>query len=313
MPLPTFFVVGAPKAGTTSLYSHLDQHPAVYMSPIKEPTFFAPEVIDFGPEARRAFDQDQASLRAYLHGPMHDKRPHGIVVDWSDYLKLFKNAGNETAIGEASVSYLGSLGAARAIRTRIPHARIVMILRDPVDRLFSHYASAHAVGVTDRTFLDWVEEQAAAEAARHPPFGPIWAGFYAKHLQRFRDVFPAPQVRVLLYERYRSAPARTLADLLAFLGVDPDWPVDITRRHNVTLVPRWARLQRRLRPVTRVLRRLAPSVVERLRDSTRVPLGRGPTADERARVIARYADDVERLQDLVQADLSAWLDPARGR
>ena len=64
--LPNFFVVGAPKAGTTSLYHYLDQHPAIYMSPIKEPCFFAPEVVDFTPQSRARFDADASALQAYL-------------------------------------------------------------------------------------------------------------------------------------------------------------------------------------------------------------------------------------------------------
>src|SRR5438105_6114472 len=116
------------------------------MSPIKEPCFFAPEVADISREARAIYDADAPALRAYLDGPMHGKRDRGLVLAWGDYLKLFKRVSTETAIGEASVAYLASPAAAPAIADRVPQARIVMILRHPIDRLFSRYAPARNEG-----------------------------------------------------------------------------------------------------------------------------------------------------------------------
>jgi hypothetical protein len=105
--LPNFFIVGAPKAGTTSLYHYLDQHPQVYMSTIKEPNFFAAEIREenFDPKLRRGIARETRGLRKFLSGPMHEKRFGGIVADWEDYLHLFANANNESALGEASVCY----------------------------------------------------------------------------------------------------------------------------------------------------------------------------------------------------------------
>ena len=105
---PNFFLVGAPQAGTTALYFYLDQHPSIFVSPIKEPCFFAPEVADITPRARELYDTDAPDLRRYLDGPMEQKRDHGLVLDWDDYLTLFKSVRDETAIGEASVAYLAS-------------------------------------------------------------------------------------------------------------------------------------------------------------------------------------------------------------
>lgn len=130
---PNFFVVGAPKAGTTSLYNYLGQHPAIYMSPIKEPAFFATDLFEVKRQMGRP-TADPADLRTYLDGPMSEPRA-GVISEWEQYLKLFKNVRQETAIGEASGNYLASSSAPSAIRDRIPHARIIMLLRDPVHRL----------------------------------------------------------------------------------------------------------------------------------------------------------------------------------
>ena len=133
--LPNFFLVGAPKAGTTSLYSYLDQHPEIFMSAIKEPHFFADEIRKehCDPELRRRMATDNGSLRDFLSGPMREKRFGGIVSDWEDYLRLFANATDESALGEASVCYLWSRTAPGRIAEKIPNAKILVMLRDPAE------------------------------------------------------------------------------------------------------------------------------------------------------------------------------------
>ena len=311
---PNFFVVGAPKAGTTSLYHYLDQHPAVYMSPIKEPCFFAPEVVDLTPRAREIFTADAAALGAYLAGPIREKRSSGFVLEWEQYLKLFKNVRGETAVGEASVSYLGSIGAPRAIRERTPQGRIIMMLRDPADRLFSHYEAARAAGTTGASFVRWAAGQVVEEARRSTPWGPVWAGRYAVHVGRYLECFSPEQVRVYLYADYLRAPERVIRDVLAFLGVDPDHPIDTRRRHNVTLVPRWPTLRRTvIRPFGRAIRAIvpAPRFATWARRWTLTERWRGPTASERAQVIEIYERDIRTLETLIHRDLSSWLDPEK--
>src|SRR6185436_9103717 len=109
------------------------------MSPIKEPSVFAPEVTGLSAYTKQAFEADKAALAEYLKNGPREKRRSGIVLDWSDYLKLFAHVRGERAIGEASVVYLTIESAAAAIRRKIPEAKIVMLLRDPAERLFSQY------------------------------------------------------------------------------------------------------------------------------------------------------------------------------
>src|SRR5436853_5806169 len=90
--MPNFFVVGAPKAGTTSLYHYLDQHPEVYMSPIKEPNYFSSEVRpeNLSEELQERSRNDLQAVKEYLRGPMSEKRFGGMVLEWEDYLRLFQ-------------------------------------------------------------------------------------------------------------------------------------------------------------------------------------------------------------------------------
>src|ERR1051325_186535 len=111
--LPNFFIVGAARSGTTSLYEYLSQAHSIYMSPIKEPHFFAPN----------------ARSSQYSR----------VIRDWYEYLKLFDHVKNEIAIGEASPSYLWDHESPTFIQRTIPQARIIILLRDPIKRAFSHY------------------------------------------------------------------------------------------------------------------------------------------------------------------------------
>src|ERR1700744_256409 len=95
--LPNFFIVGAPKAGTTSLFNYLDQHPQVYMSSIKEPNFFSEEIRAENFEAgnRLRIAQDAHEVRKFLQGSMREKRFGGIIDNWDDYQRLFANAAGQ--------------------------------------------------------------------------------------------------------------------------------------------------------------------------------------------------------------------------
>lgn len=173
------------------------------------------------------------------------------------------------------------------------------MLRDPTERLASHFAASRIAGATDLAFIDWIEGQTAAESTRKPPFGPIWTGRYGEHLARYLSAFPAGQVRTYLYEDYARVPLQILADIFSFLGVDATRSIDVRRRHNVTLAPRRPGLEAVLRPVRRVLG--AGSAAVRY----------VPTADERARVIDLYREDIHALEGMIRRSLDAWLDPRR--
>ena len=304
--LPNFFVAGAPKAGTTSLYFYLAQHPQVYMSPVKEPTFFGAADILSAPQRDLILQRgvhDPGPLRRYLTGT-HTYAP--LVLEWDDYLTLFRNVREEIAIGEASASYLWQPSAAEAIRARVPGARLVFILRDPAERLFSH--------ILGSSWSDPVQTFRARFLAALEPGGIgrnlVNIGRYATHLQRFLDRFPREQVSIHLYEDYQGDARTVLRNVFAFLGVDPDHPVDVSRRHGETTVPRFRLLHAaRFRlfgpaPVARWMPERARRALKRL--YRRKPDAGLDSADRRM-VIDYYRDEILRTADLIGRDLSAWL------
>ncbi len=232
--LPNFFLAGAPKAGTTSLYHYLDQHPQIYMSPIKEVNYFAAEIREhnFEPHLRPNVARDAPLLREYLAGPMTRKRSGGIVTEWVDYLQLFRNATNQKALGEASVCYLWSTTAAERIAERIADAKILVMLRNPVDRAFSDYLQGFGNGTIRWSFREHIRrnrEHRSGLFALHYPF--LEFGFYYEQLARFVDRF-GRNVWIGFYEDFQHRPNQVMRDIFEFLDVDAEFSPDISRRYR---------------------------------------------------------------------------------
>jgi hypothetical protein len=203
--LPNFILAGPPKAGTTSLHQYLRQHPQVYMNPIKEPTFFGMADLRSRPDFLATVQRERPALQAYLDGPQ--VRPAQFwVTEWDDYVKMFRNAEDQIAIGEASVSYFWQPSAAPAIRAKLPGARLIFLLRDPADRLVAWYMMSLKRDPR-LTFRAWFKEAMNGGDHRGPA---VEGGRFATHLQRFFDHFPREQLRVYLYDSLRAdAPADT--------------------------------------------------------------------------------------------------------
>jgi Sulfotransferase domain len=292
--LPNFIIVGAPKAGTTSLYAYLNQHPQVYMSPIKEPGYFAPEY----------------GLQNYLSR-------------WEGYLTLYHGVQEETAIGEATVCYLLSRTAAQNIAARVPHAKIIISLRNPVDRAFSQYLEMLTVGATRKSFREEIDANLRCRPDANGSFEYQWPrrpflvfGRYHDQIKRYFNAFPRAQIHVMYYEDLQRAPARAVADLFAFLGLDPSYLPDVSRRHNEPHVPRLLGATYLLKTwgLWPYLRSLAPRQLgPRLRSlafRARGSLTMAPA--DRAFLTDYYRDDVRALQLLLDRDLTSWLEPVAG-
>lgn len=275
MPLPDFFVIGAPKCGTTALFASLRRHPEIFVPKIKEPHFFS---------------HDPAS-------PVTRDYGKSGVTEPLEYFAMFSGARTERAIGEGSTSYLNSRRAARRIREHVPHAKLVAILRDPVERAHSSYWFYVTLGRERAASF----EQAVGGAATGSTMGNhhFRHGLYHAQLSVWFALFPREQIRVYLYEDWRERPHEMLRDLFGFLGVDPDVTVPIFER-NVTTAPLRPSLHRSALDTN--LGWLAQ--LSRRHNAIAPP----PMSPQTARILrARYRDDIERLQGLIGRDLSGWL------
>ncbi len=284
--MPNFFVIGAAKCGTTALYHYLKQHPAIYMSPNKEPRFFA----------MAEGDEDFAS------------REPGAVTNLEDYERLFDGVTSETAVGEASALYLYRPLVIERVRHFVPDARLIALLRNPVERAFSAFVHATAIGwESHRDF----EHALQREQQRIPDACALFhyksMGFYYEQLKQYLDAFGESQIRIYLYEDFRENPLLVCQDIFRFLDVDDTFAPDVSTRHNVYRVPKTGMLRLLLSQRRRsALKRFLPR-------SLRAPLAGALLARPqfpahvREQLVEEYRDDVLRLQRLIGRDLSSWL------
>ena len=148
----------------------------------------------------------------------------------------------ETAIGEASAAYLWSATAAANIRARIPHAKIIMILRDPAERAFSQYLHQVSVGLTAATFREHVKlcERVHGKAGRLSVVYPfLEIGLYYWQVKRYLDLFPRERIRIYWYEEAWRQPAKMMVDVFEFLEVDPEFQPDLSERSLERRAPRF--------------------------------------------------------------------------
>ena len=290
--MPNFFIVGAQKAGTTSLYHYLDQHPEIYMSPRKEPHYFE-------------------GMHSEFRRPGLRSAP---VSDLAQYRALFGGVSGERAIGEASASYLYSPRAPGLIKSSVPDARLIAILRNPADRAYSNFV--YCVQVGREPLGSFAEALQAEEARTRDKWGPLWyykqKGFYYAQVKRYFDTFGRGQVGVWLYEDLRNDPLGTLREVFRFLDIDESFVPDASMEYNPSGIPRVGRLYKGVRTLTA----RNPALVERVLPARvrgyvkrRFFVKPPPFPPEvRRQLTDSYKEDILRLQELIGRELSAWLE-----
>lgn len=284
---PDFFMVGAPKSGTSSLYNYLLQHPGVFMSYPKEPHFFYNRSAPGSPVLQ------EKSLKGYLD--------------------LFTGVSEGVCAGEASTSYLWSASTASEIKLLQPEAKIIILLRDPVDRAYSHYWHQARDGIEPLGFEEAL--QAEPERIRQGRWHGLYYvdnSLYADQVRRYLDTFGHEAVRVYLFEDLIRDTQGRCRDVFEFLGLDPDAPVEIGRAYNTGGAPKsklFARLVR-MQAIKGPLKSVLPTAFrgnlgDWLRTSNNKP---APEMDSktRARLRAVFDEDVLRLEALIGRDLSHW-------
>lgn len=316
-PLPNFLVVGANKGGTTSLFHYLKQHPEVYLSPLKEPHYFSKD-IDPSKFSKAFAHNKLKDIATYVNGPLTSDYHAGFVQEWDHYCKLFKHAGNAKAIGELSTSYLFSTVAAREIRETLGDIKIIICLRNPIERAYSHYRMNLWTGNSKApNFM-----QALREDQAHEP--KVWGnahlyieiGMYYEQVRRYYDHFSAGNIKVIFSSDLRKDTLKVVQELYAFLGVDAKFEPDISERFNEVFTPKfkgltWFLNKSGIRPLMkRITGGGFKKAVVKLMFKGKDEKGE-ITAEERAYLIDIYREDIQKLSLLLHRDLNSWLEPER--
>lgn len=304
-PSPTFFIVGAPRCGTTSMHDYLRQHPQVFMPPQKEIHFFGND------------------LNPHLVHPQAKER--------NAYLAFFAAARPGQRVGEASPFYLYSQTAPVEIDAFCPHARIIIMLRNPTDLAYSWFCGGQfsSAFVPAHEHMRSFEEALRVDARR--PRGTLFrttavtgsgklvvslrelAG-YAKHVERYFHTFGQGRIHAILFDDLSRNPAAVYAAVCGFLGIDASFVPEFRALNS----SRHARIRglvrllvKRPRPLERMARTFLPAPVRRglkhalwYLATTRPPPMRHAN---RVRLQEEFADDVRQLQVLLDRSLAHWL------
>jgi hypothetical protein len=268
---PNFLVIGAMRSGTSSLAYSLRSHLQVFMAPSKELHFFT------------------------------DRFDEGL--DWYRY--QFRGSDGCAAVGEATPTYMYDPTAVQRMAALLPDARLIAVLRNPVDRAYSHYWHQVEKGRETMPFADAVAAEPARLAGRsgidRRAFAYLDKGRYLEQLERVGNFYARDRIHVLLFEDLRDRPAETFAGVCEFLGIDPEaTPAPLTKVVNPHIRVRSEWVRRVTRPLPERLRNLVGRV--------NAPPTDYPTMDPELR--AELSRGFERGNDALATwlgrDLSAW-------
>lgn len=288
MTLPNFMIIGVAKAGTTSLFRYLDQHPQVYICPVKGTNFFGyQDALDW-----KWSDEAKAPLMRHFQ-----------ATTFEEFEASFSGATDEIAIGEVSPQYFRCPTAAQRIHDCLPNVKLIASLRNPADRAFSGFMMRKRRG---EPVLSVYEELT-------PESSHVKEGFYFKRMKRYFDIFPRRQIKVFIFEEFKKDPAKLVTELFDFVGVDTDFLPDTSTRYNPGGVPKNRRLNRLfydptlIRSAKAILPERVLGVAKRVQQQNLKSPPSFP-ADLRSELLDLYREDILKLEDLIQKDLSIWLE-----
>lgn len=296
--LPNFIVIGTAKAGTSSLHNYLGQHPQVFTTTQKETNFF---VYQMGIPDYRWWGEVPCCLLA-------------STTTTSAYRAHFSHARDELALGESSPLYLYHPDAAKNIKSLIPDVRLIVILRNPVERAFSHYLHLRRDGREPcMHFVDALEQEVQRMLE-----GWFWdyfyrdMGFYHLQIERYLTHFDRGQIKVFLYEELKSDINKVLEEIFRFLEVDPTFIPDTRIRLNATGIPRYRPLYKMLTSAN-VVRSSARLVLGKsLRRTIATNLNRVNLMHPRLMpairelLVDEYYSSIVALQSLLEIELDDW-------
>ena len=306
--LPDFLIVGAAKSGTTSLYFYLRQHPSIYMPPdVKEPGFlcFAGRVL---PKSNPAEPYPDLWKSA--------------VVDRATYSSLFASAGKDQLVGEATPEYLYLVDQTIAtIRTLYGEShrgpKLVAVLRNPVERLWSHYWMCLRDGYEGLPIdeaIDPVVIHRRLEAGWHPQYDYIGYGFYSRAIDAYRKAVGGDRMKVFLFDDLKNDPRAVCAEIFSFLGVDAGFEPDTSTTYNVSGRLRYPWLHHLLFCRQSFLKDFTRGVMpydglqwlkHRIIAWNSEKVGMPEPLKRKLQDI--YRDDIRALEKLLSRDLSVWL------
>ena len=284
--LVDFFIVGAPKAGTTSLFYYLNKNKGICMSSIKEPNFFS--------------SQDLKTQKIYYDSL--------ILDNLKEYERIFTPKNKQQIIGEASVSYLFYPNVANRIFDYNPRSKIIIILRDPVERAFSHYSMDLRLGHV-KLSLDELFDLGLNNKDNLFFQQYILLGQYYEQVNRYIEVFGRENICVKFYDELKLDASSFYSDILKFLQQENDHNIDFNQPFNKSKLPsnkfiKWLYSWPIIRKISLIF--LPLSVIEFININFFKENNNIITNDLKSKLHSFFLEDIEKLEKLLSKDLKSW-------
>ena len=276
---PNFFIVGTPKSGTTSLFHYLQEHPEVFLPELKEPHFFS------CPEVKNTYYKTK------------------IVDSKEEYLDLYQERESYKAVGDLSSSYLFNKETPKRIHQFNPYAKIIIVLRNPVERALSHYLMDVNLGYINVSLSKVINNK---DTFKQHYQEYIELGFYEQQIRAYIKQFPDSQIKVVLSDTLYANTAETLKDIYSFINVSTTFITDFETVHNSYTVPRFKALKSLVQ--SDGLKKMIPSGLKSgLKSLIYKTNAEKPKLEVEKNLLREiYKKSIVETETLINQDLSSW-------
>ena len=299
------FLIGAAKAGTTALAEMLGNHPQISTLAIKEPGHFCDDIYveGFSASYQKMLRWDEAQ---YFKADALQQRHMAFVRGRENYDRLVLEAAEAAYVLDASTAYLPSASAAENIASYNSEAKVIVSLRNPVSRAYSHYNMARKYGKEQRSFLDAIKAEGALERAR-------WGwdecylelGDYAPQLERWLKHFSMAQIHVVWQDELLAEPAATLQGISKFLGLKDELNPLAEEKHGAE-VPKNKALGKVLGGIGPAVASILPEKIKASVKNIVLAKPEGMEEEARSFLLRYFAPSIEALEKLLEKDLTHW-------
>ncbi|WP_040252895.1 sulfotransferase family protein [Psychroserpens mesophilus] len=295
------FIVGAAKSGTTSLYNYLNQHPEVFFPKVKEPNYYS-----------NIESEDPLVYNKPKEGVFYHNK---IINDQAVYFSLYNTSNKFKIVGDSSPSYLWDIEASKRIYSDFPNAKILIILRNPVMRTFSHYLMNLKSGTeTETDFFKAVKRDETTQPK-------VWGngkvflykelGMYHNQVKTYFDTFKKEHIKVIIYEEFFNDLEQGLLDVFKFLEIDSCQNINIDEIHNKYSAPKNGLSKYVLQYKTKLgfIRNIAPHKLKAFfNKNVFYKEGERPEIRDDAKLYLNnvFKDDIKKLEVLLNKKLDSW-------
>ena len=284
-----FFIVGAPKAGTTSLYHYLNEHPKIRMSSVKEPNYFSHE--------------DLETQKLYYKS--------NKINSLDSYHNLFPKRDANLIYGEASVSYLFYKNVAEKIKTYNKNAKIIILLRNPIERAFSHYLMDVRLGLISKSFESVVDSFETKSKNKLFYQQYIELGKYYNQISNYKRLFNDKNILIIDYEDFKNKTSLCVSNVFDFLQIDTSFMPNLDLTHNTFRKPKFTFIEKLYsnHSIRCLINKLIPSkfknyINQMVFDKQDKPI---LSQDLRERLKSIFKNDVNKLSNMLNKDFSKWI------